>query len=93
MLAVISYGVSELGVQLRGSRRSPLTLTVVVTAGIFFTLIFFVISGALINSNQGYGFTQTVPGVVFWSLVFTPFISPLIIKLKRVADGVGASVE
>ena len=93
VLAAICYGVSELGVQLRGSRRSPLTLTVVVTAGIFFTLIFFVISGALINSNQGYGFTQTVPGVVFWSLVFTPLISPLIIKLKRVADGVGAAVE
>ena len=93
VLAAICYGFSELGVQLRGSRRSPLTLTVVVTAGIFFTLIFFVISGALINSNQGYGFTQTVPGVVFWSLVFTPLISPLIIKLKRVADGVGTSVE
>jgi rod shape-determining protein MreD len=93
VLAAICYGVSELGVQLRGSRRSPLTLTVVVTAGIFFTLIFFVISGALINSNQGYGFMQTVPGVVFWSLVFTPLISPLIIKVKRAADGVGKSVE
>jgi rod shape-determining protein MreD len=93
VLAAISYGVSELGVQLRSSKRSPLTLTVVVTAGIFFTLIFFVISGALINSNQGYGFTQTVPGVVFWSLVFTPLISPLIIILKRTADGVGKSVE
>jgi len=93
VLAAICYGVSELGVQLRSSRRSPLTLTVVVTAGIFFTLIFFVISGALINSNQGYGFMQTVPGVVFWSLVFTPLISPLIIKVKRAADGVGKSVE
>ena len=93
VLAAICYGVSELGVQLRGSRRSPLTLTVVVTAGIFFTLIFFVISGALINSNQGYGFMQTVPGVVFWSLVFTPLISPLIVKVKRAADGVGKSVE
>ncbi len=93
VLAAISYGVSELGVQLRGSRRSPLTLTAVVTSGIFFTLIFFVISGALINSNQGYGFMQTVPGVVFWSLVFTPLISPLIIKVKRAADGVGKSVE
>jgi rod shape-determining protein MreD len=93
VLAAICYGVSELGVQLRGSRRSPLTLTVVVTAGIFFTLIFFVISGALINSNQGYGFMQTVPGVVFWSLVFTPLISPLIVKAKRAADGVGKSVE
>ena len=82
VLAAICYCVSELGVQVRGSRRSPLTLTVVVTAGIFFTLIFFVISGALINSNQGYGFMQTVPGVVFWSLVFTPLISPLIIKVK-----------
>ena len=93
VLAAICYGVSELGEQLRGSRRSPLTLTVVVTAGIFFTLIFFVISGALINSNQGYCFMQTVPGVVFWSLVFTPLISPLIIKVKRAADGVGKSVE
>ena len=93
VLAAICYGVSELGVQLRSSRRSPLTLTVVVTAGIFFTLIFFVISGALINSNQGYGFMQTVPGVVFWSLVFTPLISPLIVKVKRAADGVGKSVE
>jgi rod shape-determining protein MreD len=93
VLAAICYGVSELGVQLRGSRRSPLTLTVVVTAGIFFTLIFFVISGALINSNQGYGFMQTVPGVVFWSLVFTPLISPLIVKVKRAADGVGKAVE
>jgi rod shape-determining protein MreD len=93
VLAAICYCVSELGVQLRGSRRSPLTLTVVVTAGIFFTLIFFVISGALINSNQGYGFMQTVPGVVFWSLVFTPLISPLIVKVKRAADGVGKSVE
>ena len=93
VLAAICYGVSELGVQLRGSRRSPLTFTVVVTAGIFFTLIFFVISGALINSNQGYGFMQTVPGVVFWSLVFTPLISPLIVKVKRAADGVGKSVE
>jgi rod shape-determining protein MreD len=93
VLAAICYGVSELGVQLRGSRISPLTLTVVVTAGIFFTLIFFVISGALINSNQGYGFMQTVPGVVFWSLVFTPLISPLIVKVKRAADGVGKSVE
>ena len=93
VLAAICYGVSELGVQLRGSRRSPLTLTVVVTAGIFFTLIFFFISGALINSNQGYGFMQTVPGVVFWSLVFTPLISPLIVKVKRAADGVGKSVE
>ena len=93
VLAAICYGVSELGVQLRGSRRSPLTLTVVVTAGIFFTLIFFVISGALINSNQGYGFMQTVPGVVFWSVVFTPLISPLIVKVKRAADGVGKSVE
>ena len=93
VLAAICYGVSELGMQLRGSRRSPLTLTVVVTAGIFFTLIFFVISGALINSNQGYGFMQTVPGVVFWSLVFTPLISPLIVKVKRAADGVGKSVE
>lgn len=93
VLAAVCYGVSELGVQLRGSRRAPLTLTVVVIAGIFFTLIFFVISGALINSNQGYGFMQTVPGVVFWSLVFTPLISPLIIKIKRAADGVGTSVE
>ena len=93
VLAAICYGVSELGVQLRSSRRSPLTLTVVVTAGIFFTLIFFVISGALINSNQGYGFMQTVPGVVLWSLVFTPLISPLIVKVKRAADGVGKSVE
>jgi rod shape-determining protein MreD len=93
VLAAVCYGVSELGVQLRGSRRAPLTLTVVVTAGIFFTLIFFVISGALINSNQGYGFLQTVPGVVFWSLVFTPLISPLILKVKRAADGVGTSVE
>ena len=93
VLAAMCYGVSELGVQLRSSRRSPLTLTVVVTAGIFFTLIFFVISGALINSNQGYGFMQTVPGVVFWSLVFTPLISPLIVKVKRAADGVGKSVE
>lgn len=93
VLAAICYGVSELGAQLRGSRRSPLTLTVVVTAGIFFTLIFFVISGALINANQGYGFMQTVPGVVFWSLVFTPLISPLIIKVKRAADGVGKSSE
>lgn len=93
VLAAISYGVSALGVQLRGSRKSPLTLTVVVTAGIFFTLIFFVVSGSLINSNQGYGFMQTVPGVVFWSLVFTPLISPLIIVVKRAADGVGKSLE
>ena len=49
VLAAVCYGVSELGVQLRASRRSPLTLTAVVTSGIFFTLIFFVISGALIN--------------------------------------------
>ena len=93
VLAAVCYGVSELGVQLRASRRSPLTLTAVVTSGIFFTLIFFVISGALINSNQGYGFMHTVPGVVFWSLVFTPLISPVIIMVKRTVDGVGKTVE
>lgn len=93
VLAVVSYGISQLGVQLRESKKSPITLTVVVTAGIFFALIFFIISGALIDSDQGYGFTETILGVLFWSFVFTPLISPLIIKVNASIERVGAAVE
>ena len=87
ILAAICYGTSELGVQLRSSRRAPLTLTVTVTGALLVTLIFFAITSWIISAEQGLSFARTAPGVLLWSAVFTPLLSPLIIRVALFAQG------
>lgn len=90
VLAAICYGTSEMGVQLRSSRRAPLTLTVTVTGALLLALILFAVTSWLISAEQGLSFARTAPGVLLWSAIFTPLISPLIIHLSRAAQGIGA---
>ncbi|NBR93531.1 MAG: rod shape-determining protein MreD [Actinobacteria bacterium] len=87
VLAAICYGTSELGVQLRSSRRAPLTLTVTVTGALLVTLIFFAITSWVISAEQGLTFARTAPGVLLWSAVFTPLLSPFIIRVALFAQG------
>lgn len=87
VLASVCYGISELGVQLRSSRRAPLTLTVTVTGALLIVLILFAITSWLINAEQGLSFARTAPGVLLWSAIFTPLLSPVIIKLATFAGG------
>ena len=91
VLAAVCYGTSEMGVQLRSSRRAPLTLTVTVTGALLLSMILFAITSWLISAEQGLSFSRTAPGVLFWSAIFTPLLSPVIIRLSRVAQGIGAS--
>lgn len=91
VLAAVCYGTSEMGVQLRSSRRAPLTLTVTVTGALLLAMIFFAITSWLISAEQGLSFSRTAPGVLLWSAIFTPLLSPVIIRLSRVAQGIGAS--
>ncbi|NCA18802.1 MAG: rod shape-determining protein MreD [Actinobacteria bacterium] len=91
VLAAVCYGTSEMGVQLRSSRRAPLTLTVTVTGALLLALILFAITSWLISAEQGLSFSRTAPGVLLWSAIFTPLLSPLLIRLSRVAQGIGAS--
>lgn len=91
VLAAVCYGTSEMGVQLRSSRRAPLTLTVTVTGALLLAMILFAITSWLISAEQGLSFSRTAPGVLLWSAIFTPLLSPLIIRLSRVAKGIGAS--
>lgn len=90
VLAAVCYGTSELGVQLRSSRRAPLTLTVTVTGALLLALILFAVTSWVISAEQGLSFARTAPGVLLWSAIFTPLLSPLIIRLSRVAQGIGA---
>ncbi len=91
VLAAVCYGTSEMGVQLRSSRRAPLTLTVTVTGALLLAMILFAITSWLISAEQGLSFSRTAPGVLLWSAIFTPLLSPVIIRLSRVAQGIGAS--
>ena len=91
VLAAVCYGTSEMGVQLRSSRRAPLTLTVTVTGALLLAMILFAITSWLISAEQGLSFSRTAPGVLLWSAIFTPLLSPAIIRLSRVAQGIGAS--
>lgn len=91
VLAAVCYGTSELGVQLRSSRRAPLTLTVTVTGGLLLSLSLFAVTSWVISAEQGLSFARTAPGVLLWSAIFTPLLSPLIIRLSRFAQGIGAS--
>lgn len=91
VLAAVCYGTSEMGVQLRSSRRAPLTLTVTVTGALLLSMILFAITSWLISAEQGLSFSRTAPGVLLWSAIFTPLLSPVIIRLSRVAQGIGAS--
>jgi len=90
VLAAVCYGTSEMGVQLRSSRRAPLTLTVTVTGALLLSMILFAITSWLISAEQGLSFSRTAPGVLLWSAIFTPLLSPVIIRLSRVAQGIGA---
>lgn len=87
VLAAVCYGTSELGVQLRSSRRSPVTLTVTVTGSLLLTLILFAITSWVISAEQGLSFARTAPGVLLWSAIFTPLLSPLIIRMVNFAQG------
>ncbi|CAB4557204.1 MAG: rod shape-determining protein MreD [Actinobacteria bacterium] len=87
VLAAVCYGTSEMGVQLRSSRQSPVTLTVTVTGALLLTLILFAITSWVISAEQGLSFSRTAPGVLFWSALVTPLLSPLIIRLARFAQG------
>jgi rod shape-determining protein MreD len=89
VLAAVCYGTSEMGVQLRSSRRAPLTLTVTVTGALLLALILFAVTSWLISAEQGLSFARTAPGVLLWSALFTPLLSPLVIRLSRVAQGIG----
>jgi len=91
VLAAVCYGTSEMGVQLRSSRRAPLTLTVTVTGALLLSMILFAITSWLISAEQGLSFSRIAPGVLLWSAIFTPLLSPVIIRLSRVAQGIGAS--
>ena len=90
VLAAICYGTSEMGVQLRSSKRAPLTLTVTVTGALLLALILFAVTSWLISAEQGLSFARTAPGVLLWSAIFTPLLSPLIIRLSSIAQGIGA---
>ena len=87
VLAAVCYGTSEMGVQLRSSRQSPVTLTVTVTGALLLTLILFAVTSWVISAEQGLPFSRTAPGVLFWSALVTPLLSPLIIRLARFAQG------
>jgi len=87
VLAAVCYGTSEMGVQLRSSRRAPVTLTVTVTGALLLTLILFAVTSWVISAEQGLSFSRTAPGVLLWSAIFTPLLSPLIIRLARFAQG------
>ena len=87
VLAAVCYGTSEMGVQLRSSRQSPVTLTVTVTGALLLTLILFAVTSWVISAEQGLSFSRTAPGVLFWSALVTPLLSPLIIRLARFAQG------
>ena len=87
VLAAVCYATSEMGVQLRSSRRAPLTLTVTVTGALLLALILFAVTSWLISAEQGLSFARATPGVLLWSAIFTPLISPLIIRLSRFAQG------
>ena len=41
----------------------------------------------MISAEQGLSFSRTAPGVLFWSALVTPLLSPLIIRLARFAQG------
>jgi rod shape-determining protein MreD len=90
VLAAVCYGTSEMGVQLRSSRRAPLTLTVTVTGALLISLLLFAITSWLISAEQGLSFSRTTPGVLLWSALITPLLSPLIIRMSRFARGIGA---
>lgn len=90
VLAAVCYATSEMGVQLRSSRRAPLTLTVTVTGALLLALILFAVTSWLISAEQGLSFARTTPGVLLWSAIFTPLLSPLIIRLSNLAQGIGA---
>lgn len=90
VLAAVCYATSEMGVQLRSSRRAPLTLTVTVTGALLLALILFAVTSWLISAEQGLSFARTTPGVLLWSAIFTPLLSPLIIQLSNIAQGIGA---
>lgn len=90
VLAAVCYATSEMGVQLRSSRRAPLTLTVTVTGALLLALILFAVTSWLISAEQGLSFARTTPGVLLWSAIFTPLLSPLIIRLSNIAQGIGA---
>lgn len=87
VLAAVCYGTSEMGVQLRSSRRAPLTLTVTVTGALLVSLLLFAVTSWLISAEQGLSFARTAPGVLFWSAIFTPLLSPVIIRLSNFAQG------
>ncbi len=87
VLAAVCYGTSEMGVQLRSSRQSPVTLTVTVTGALLLTLILFAVTSWVISAEQGLSFSRTAPGVLFWSALVTPLLSPLTIRLARFAQG------
>ena len=87
VLAAVCYGTSEMGVQLRSSRQSPVTLTVTVTGALLLTLILFAVTSWVISAEQGLSVSRTAPGVLFWSALVTPLLSPLIIRLARFAQG------
>ncbi len=89
VLAAVCYGTSEMGVQLRSSRRAPLTLTVTVTGALLISLMLFAITSWLISAEQGLSFSQTTPGVLLWSALITPLLSPLIIRMSYFAQGIG----
>jgi rod shape-determining protein MreD len=91
VLAALCFGISEMGVQLRSSRRAPLTLTVTVSAALFITLSLFAVTSWLISAEQGLSFARTTPGTLLWSAIFTPLLSPLIIRLSTFAGGAQAA--
>jgi rod shape-determining protein MreD len=92
VLAAVCYATSEMGVQLRSSRRAPVTLTVTVTGALLLTLILFAVTSWVISAEQGLSFSRTAPGVLLWSALFTPLLSPLVIRLARFAQGVQGSL-
>ena len=93
VLASVCYGISEMGVQLRSSRRAPLTLTVTVTGALLITLLLFAVTSWLISAQQGLSFARTAPGVLLWSAIFTPLLSPMIIRLAHFAGGASSAAS
>lgn len=89
VLAAVCYATSEMGVQLRSSRRAPLTLTITVTGALLLALILFAVTSWLISAEQGLSFSRTTPGVLLWSAICTPLLSPVIIRLSSIAQGIG----
>jgi len=89
VLAAVCYATSEMGVQLRSSRRAPLTLTITVTGALLLALILFAVTSWLISAEQGLSFSRTTPCVLLWSAICTPLLSPVIIRLSSIAQGIG----